>query len=226
MEVKIIAVIPAKNEARTINKVVEHARKYCNRVFVFDDGSTDLTKCVKGADAVISNPCNLGKGTTLRNGMCWLFWNKILKEDDVVIFLDADLQHDPNCIPDLLEYIKDNDMVVGWRWMKEYPLHKRFGNWFLSKWCSILAGTEIKDSESGFRVIRVPLLRDILKYSVSRKYSIEIEENIIASRLKWKIIFIPIQSKYIKNKGVKPINGIINFINSILCFLKVKYNSF
>jgi glycosyltransferase involved in cell wall biosynthesis len=225
MEVKIVAVIPAKNEARTIDRVVEHARKYCNRVFVFDDGSTDLTKCVKGADAVISNPCNinLGKGTTLRSAILWLFWNKILREDDVVIFLDSDGQHNPESIPDLIEFIKDNDMVIGIRTnLNQYPLTKQIGNYLLSKWCSLLSGLNIKDSESGYRIIRTPLLREILKYSSSRRYGIEIEINIIAGQLGYDVFQLPIRSDYIKKNGVTVKHGILNAINGLLCWIKLR----
>jgi dolichol-phosphate mannosyltransferase len=220
---KIIAIIPAKNEENTRGEVVKKARKFCDMIYVFDDGSSDMTARVSNAD-VISNPCNLGKGTTLRSGMLWLFWNKILNEDDVVIFLDADGQHPVESIPDLLEFMKDNDMCVGWRYIRDYPTHKKFGNWFLSRWCSLLAGTNIKDSESGMRAIRTPLLRDILKYSSSRKYAVEMEMNIIAGRLGYKIKFVPIPSDYIKGKGVTIKDGLKNAIGGVVCYFKMKLN--
>jgi glycosyltransferase involved in cell wall biosynthesis len=214
----IIAIIPAKNEEKTINEVVKKVREYCDFVYVFDDGSTDNTKFVKGVDGIISNPVNLGKGNTLRGAMLWLFWNKLLRENDIVILIDSE------CIPEILEFMKDNDMVVGSRDLKNYPFRKRFGNWFLSRWCSLLAGSEIKDSESGFRAIHVPLLKDILKYSSSRRYAVEMEMNIIAGRLGYKVKFIPVSSSYIVGKGVTVKDGILNAIGGVVCYCKMKMN--
>jgi len=221
---KVIAVIPAKNEEKTIGKVVKNVREHCKMICVFDDGSTDLTKCVRGADYVVSNPCNMGKGSTLRSGILWLFWTDLLKEDDIVVFIDADGQHQPEHIPELLEFMKDNDMVVGWRWLTDYPLKKKFGNWFLSRWCSLLTGKKIEDSECGLRAIRAPLLRDIIKYSSSRRYAVEMEMNIIAGRLGYDIKFVPIRTSYIEGKGVTVRDGILNAIGGLVCYFKMKLN--
>jgi len=221
---RVIAVLPARNEEKTINEVVRKVREYCDLVYVFDDGSTDRTKFVKRVNGTISNPVNLGKGNTLRGAILWLFWNKILKENDIVILIDSDLQHPPECIPEILEFMKDNDMVVGSRDLSNYPFRKRFGNWFLSKWCSLLAGAEIKDSESGFRAIHVQLLKDILKYSSSRRYAVEMEMNIIAGRLGYKVKFIPVSSSYIIGKGVTVKDGILNAIGGAVCYCKMKMN--
>jgi glycosyltransferase involved in cell wall biosynthesis len=221
---KVIAVLPAKNEEKTINEVVNNIKKYCNLVYVVDDGSIDRTRYVKSANHVLINPTNLGKGSSLKGIVLWLFWNDIIKEDDVVIFCDSDGQHPVECIPELVEFAKDNDMVVGARDLRPYPLRKRFGNWFLSKWCSLLAGTKIVDSESGFRAIHVSLLKDILKYSSSRRYAVEMEMNIIAGRLGYKVKFIPVSSSYIIKKGVTVKDGILNAIGGVVCYCKMKMN--
>jgi glycosyltransferase involved in cell wall biosynthesis len=222
---KIVAVIPAKNEEKTIGKVVGEIRKYCDFVYVIDDGSVDTTKNnIRFADGVLTNPINLGKGNSLRACVLWLFYQSILKENDVIVFCDSDGQHPLKCIPELIEFMKDNDMVIGQRNMSYYPLRKRFGNWFLSKWCSMLAGKDIKDSESGFRAIRTPLLREILRYSSSRRYAIEMEMNIIAGRLGYNIKFVPVASTYIAGKGVTVKNGILNAIGGLVCYFKMKMN--
>jgi glycosyltransferase involved in cell wall biosynthesis len=221
---RTFCIIPARNEGKTIEKVIKGVRKHCDFVYVVDDGSTDSTKFVHGVDGMLCNPCNLGKGNSLRNGILWLFWGKILKEDDVVLFMDADGQLPTESIPDFFEFIKNNDMVVGKRDLKQYPFSKKFGNLFLSKWCSFLAGTKIDDSECGMRAIKVPLLRDILRYSSSRKYAVEMEMNIIAGRFKYDVKFVPIATSYIKGKGVTIKDGILNAIGGLVCYFKIMLN--
>src|SRR5512136_429823 len=88
----IVAVIPARNEARTIGPLVAAVRAKLP-VVVIDDGSTDETAALarkSGAD-VVSHSTNLRKGAALKTGFSWA----LSKGFDAVITMDADGQHDP-----------------------------------------------------------------------------------------------------------------------------------
>jgi len=112
-----IACIPAFNEEGRIGGVVVQVRKYVDRVVVCDDGSVDLTGAIaEGLGAVvIRHGRNLGKGAALRSA----FLRARELGADVVVMLDADGQHDPEEIPELVEPILrgEADMVVGSRYV-------------------------------------------------------------------------------------------------------------
>jgi len=150
---KIIIGIPAKNEEKTIAKVIRKVKKYTNWVFVFDDGSTDTTGIIarKSGAEVIPNPFNLGKGETVRYALRWFLDNGILKIHDTIVFIDADDQHNADMIPLFVKELKkrDADMVVGARNLSDYPFHKRFGNIVLNKISSVLSGVNYTHLSKG-----------------------------------------------------------------------------
>jgi glycosyltransferase involved in cell wall biosynthesis len=230
---KLIVGIPAKNEEKTIGKVIQNVKKYTKHIYVFDDGSTDKTReiSLKNKAKVISNPCNLGKGSTLRHAIHYLMETDIFKRDDALIFIDADGQLDAKYITDFMEIVEDIDMtgffdffpilIVGNRDLSEYPISKKIGNWFLNKLSSLLSGIEIKDSESGYRLYNYEMALNLLRYGSSAKYGIEIEANIVCGKMGGKIFYIPVESSFIKGRGTKIKDGIINAISGMICWTKI-----
>ena len=151
---RIITIIPAYNEEKTIGKVVKWAKKYTD-VLVVDDGSTDQTSSLtKNAGAeIMSHSKNLGKGAAIKTGLKYA-----IKEDyDLMVFLDGDGQHDPRCIPLLLEGLYDADMIIGSRFLKanpqNMPLHRRLSNEITTRLIRYVTGYHITDSQCGFRAI-------------------------------------------------------------------------
>lgn len=235
---KVIIVIPAKNEEKTIGNVVKGCRTVLpnSRICVFDDGSTDMTSVVaksSGANDVVSNPINLGKGATLRYAFWWLLCNRDISEvnNDIIITMDSDGQHNPEDLSRFIKAFDDEekpvDLVVGNRDKSDYPGYKEFGNKFLNIWSSVLSGFDVTDSESGFRAFTVSFLKDVLRYSSSRRYAIEGEMNIIAGRVKdkttgkgYNIKYIDIETPYLRT-GTKMVDGIMNAIGGLLCLSKI-----
>ncbi len=157
-EVKISAVILAKNEEQTIGEVVKKAKKYADEVLVVDGHSTDRTREIAekmGAKVFLDH--GLGKGDGYKVGL-----ERALGK--VVVFLDADGSHDPKDIPKLAEPIlKDElDLVIGSRWRGGsddiHPninhLIRDLGGNLLSIIISKWFGVEITDCLHGFRAIR------------------------------------------------------------------------
>ena len=111
MQLSII--IPAKNEAASIGEVVGRIRSDFPKVeiIVVDDGSTDRTAALaeeRGAN-VVSHPQSLGNGAAVKAGAR-------AATGEILVFLDADGQHDPADIPRLLEKLDEGyAMVVGAR---------------------------------------------------------------------------------------------------------------
>jgi glycosyltransferase involved in cell wall biosynthesis len=153
---RVACVIPAYRAARTLAAVVQPLRRAVPsaRVIVVDDGSPDATALVADdvADCVIRLGANRGKGAALRAG----FAHALRFDDDIVLTLDADGQHDPSYAPVLLGALDGYDIVIGQRARSgsTMPLRRRMTNLMASIAIAQLAGIRLDDTQSGFRAIR------------------------------------------------------------------------
>ncbi len=201
-----IIVIPAYNEEKTVGAVVREAKRY-GKVLVIDDASRDKTsEMARRAGAlVVRHSANRGLGAALRTG-----FDKALKmKADVVVTIDADGQHRPDEIKHFLGLINNGyDFVLGSRDLRKYPFVKKFGNFFLNNATNFVSGTNLKDTESGFRAFRASALKKL--YLKSERYEIAVEIVFEVGRNKLKYVNVPITSPlYVKGVGVK--DGIKNF---------------
>jgi len=218
---RVATLIPAYNEEKNIANVVVKTKKHTDLVLVVDDGSQDKTREVaKNAGAtVISYTQNKGKAEAMRIG----FKECIKSGVDVVVVLDADGQHDPDEIPQFLEKIKEGfDIVVGARWFDRsvMPKIRIFANSFSSWVTSLVCGTRILDSQSGYRAIRIPVIKKIPL--TSQRYQIETEMLIKAAKCNFKIAFIPIRTIYRKEAKSK-VNQIIDPLKFLLLVFKLSF---
>lgn len=159
---RVLVVIPAFNEAESIGKVISEVRAELPGVdiLVVDDGSTDDTGALATAAGakVTSLPYNLGVGGARRLGYLYAHRN----DYDAVIQVDADGQHDPRCLPELLAALDGADLVVGARFagVGEYRVRgpRAWAMRVLSMVLSLLAGTKLTDTTSGLRACDRPLI--------------------------------------------------------------------
>jgi glycosyltransferase involved in cell wall biosynthesis len=217
----IIACIPALNEAQTISNIVISALKYVDKVLVCDDGSGDTTVIeARNAGAkVISNPVNLGKGASLK-----ILFNYALKLNaDIVVTLDADNQHDPRQIPDLIKPIieKKADIVIGSRYLKnsnnKAPLYRKFGLMALN-FLSNGDKVKVKDTQSGYRAFSRKSIQEMVNIK-SRGYGVESEQIKIAYKNGLNITEIPIDIIYkgiYKSSKMNPISQGFEVIKEIM----------
>lgn len=160
---RILIVMPALNEERSVGDVVQATRAHGYDVCVVDDGSSDATAATAAAAGafVLRVPLNLGVGGALRCGFRWALANGY----DVAVQLDADGQHDPAQVERLLHRMRETgaDMVIGSRFADgagAYALEpmRRLAMRVLSRRAARMTGTVVLDTTSGFRAIRRPLL--------------------------------------------------------------------
>ena len=153
----IVVGVPAFNEERTIARVVLEVLKYADRVVVCDDGCTDLTaEIAEGLGAVVvRHERNLGYGAAVQS----LFRRARELGADVLVTLDADGQHFPREIPEVVKPIVDGvaDVVVGSRFIDErlayvMPWYRRAGVKFITKLVNNTSKKHgVRDAQSGFR---------------------------------------------------------------------------
>lgn len=160
--VKACALIPAYNEEAHIADVVAGAKAHVTEVFVVDDGSADGTGAQASAAGaiVIRHDRNLGKGRAMRSGLARILAGPYTH----VVLIDADLQHDPTEIPRLLAAAERGaTLVIGERELVRdaMPAMRFHANVIGSRVLSWFIGSDVADSQSGFRVIACDLLRRV-----------------------------------------------------------------
>jgi glycosyltransferase involved in cell wall biosynthesis len=202
-----VIIIPAYNEERTVSWVVERAKKY-GKVIVIDDASTDRTAefAKKAGAIVVTNKVNKGLGYSLRTG----FSKALETRHDVIITMDADGQHSPEDIPKLVKKIwKGYDFVLGSRNLSRYPFIKKFGNLFLNIVTNFIAGTSLKDTESGLRAFSRKALEKF--YLKANRYEIAVEILFEVGKHNLKACNVEVDSPvYVKGVGIS--DGIKNFL--------------
>jgi glycosyltransferase involved in cell wall biosynthesis len=158
-----LIIVPAFNEQATVGHVVRALREAGHDVLVIDDGSSDETgSTARAAGArTLRLPVNLGVGGALRLG----FREAVRAGYRVVVQCDADGQHDPEQIGELLDGLasRNLDLAIGSRFVRadgSYALaaHRRLAVLLLAWIASRAAGVPITDPSSGFRAIGPRLL--------------------------------------------------------------------
>lgn len=188
----ICVLIPAYNAAGTIGSVLEKVQSLELDTMVVNDGSTDDTASVVQRHGVrfIEHPSNLGKGAALRTG----FRSILQRGYELVITLDADGQHDPIEIPFLLDVFRSvkPDLLIASRAGEFHRMTflRRFWNRLGVKAVSRLCHSDITDSQSGFRLIRTSVLRDISLTTTG--FELELELLIKACKKGFGVLSIPI----------------------------------
>ncbi len=154
-------VLPAKNEQAAVGQTVEKILRAWPEaeVIVVNDGSSDNTAQVAAAAGarVISQPYSMGNGAAIKTGAR-------AARGAVIVFMDADGQHDPAHIQALLSKLHEGyDMVVGARDASgQASKHRGLANAFYNKLASWMTDHRIDDLTSGFRAVRADKFREFL----------------------------------------------------------------
>ena len=158
---RLSVVLPAKNEGGAVGDTVSRIRELYPdaEVLVVDDGSSDDTAnaAEEGGARVIRHPYSLGNGGAIKSGARHA-------TGEVIVFMDADGQHDPADIPRLLERLEQGfDMVVGARRGDSHAsMGRGVANRFYNRLASWMTGQRIQDLTSGFRAVHAEKFREFL----------------------------------------------------------------
>ena len=217
MSSRLIALIPAYNEAARVGDVIARTRRHVDEVVVIDDGSADDTKAVaENAGAkVLRHEQNRGKGGAIATALDYFGRS----DAEFAILLDADGQHDPAEIKKFVETAQSEnaDVVVGTRMndVRDMPRVRLWTNQFTSWVAGKLARQKISDSQCGYRLLRRTVLKD-LKFSTAR-FETETEMLIQAGRAGHKIANVSIRTIYEAGRAshIRPWHDTVRFFQLV-----------
>lgn len=183
-------VLPAKNESGALKDLLPRLKSAQPEaeIIVVDDGSTDDTReiCLNASVQVISRPYSMGNGAAIKAGAR-------AATGDVIVFMDADGQHDPVLIDQLLERLREGyDMVVGARdGSGQANFHRGLANTFYNWLASRMTGHSVLDLTSGFRAVRAEKFREFL-HLLPNGFSYPTTSTMAFFRSAYPVSYVPI----------------------------------
>jgi len=196
---RILVVIPAWNESGVIADTIAEVRLAQPHVdiLVVDDGSGDGTAEVAiAAGALVARlPFNLGVGGAMRTGYRYA----MRAGYDVVVQIDADGQHDPRYLTDLVAGLDDSDVVVGARFAGQGDYRargpRRWAMWLLARVLTRLAGVRLTDVTSGFRAANRRAVAVFADHYPAEYLGDTVESLVIALRVGCRVTQIPVEMR-------------------------------
>jgi len=189
---RLSVILPARNEAPSLAALLPRLKAMLGEaeIIVVNDGSTDDTAQV-AADAgvrLISHPYGLGNGAAIKTGAR-------AASGDILVFMDADGQHDPDDIQRLVAKMDEGfEMVVGARGLDSHAsTHRQLANRFYSRLASWMTGYPIQDLTSGFRAARGRHFRQFL-YLLPNGFSYPTTSTMAFFRSGFPVAYIPIRT--------------------------------
>lgn len=194
---KILSIIlPCLNESEALKTLLPALRHHFSEaeIIVVDDGSTPPIES-KDEVTVLRHPKTKGNGAAIKTGAR-------AAKGDVLLFLDADGQHDPKEAPKLIKKLEEGyDMVVGARSMgSQASLGRWFANSFYNKLASWMTGYQIEDLTSGFRALRAKPFRNFL-YLLPNGFSYPTTSTMAFFRCGYSVAYVPIKASQREGKS-------------------------
>ena len=192
---RLSIVLPAKNESAAIGSTVAGIRQQYPdtaevEVLVVNDGSSDDTAAVAQAAGarVVHHPYSKGNGAAIKTGAR-------AAQGEVLVFMDADGQHDPADIPRLLDQLSQgHDMVVGARQKgSQASVGRGLANGLYNRLASWMTGHKVEDLTSGFRAVLADKFREFL-YLLPNGFSYPTTSTMAFFRAGYSVAYIPIHA--------------------------------
>jgi glycosyltransferase involved in cell wall biosynthesis len=187
---KLSVIIPVYNEVKTIQEILRrvNATGLVDEIVVVDDGSNDGSREVlqqlNGKDKIkiVYHERNQGKGKAVRTGIQ-------NASGDLILIQDADLEYDPREYPNLLRPIQEGiaDVVYGSRFLgagrRPVLFWNMVANRILTFTTNILYNNILTDMETGYKLFRKQVVKDIPLHA----HGFEFEPEFTAKILKRKV---------------------------------------
>lgn len=208
---KISIILPAKNEADGLRSLLPKVRGQMPdaELIVVDDGSTDDTAdiCHQYEVKIVTHPYSMGNGAAIKAGAR-------VAEGEILVFMDADGQHQPQDIPRLLGMLGSGyDMVVGARSRgSQAGVHRAAANGFYNRLASWMVGRKVDDLTSGFRAVRADKFRKFI-YMLPNGFSYPTTITMSFFRAGYAVGYVPIHApKRIGNSHMRIVRDGVRFL--------------
>lgn len=191
----ISVIIPVYNERETILEILKKVQEVDldKEIIVVDDGSTDgtweLLEQVKGNVILFRHDVNRGKGAAIRTALPHV-------HNGIVIIQDADLEYDPTDYSNLVRPIVDGkaDVVYGSRFLggphRVLFFWHSLGNKLLTLFSNTLTDLSLTDMESGYKVFRADVIKEL--HLKSNRFGFEPEVTAKIAKRRLRIYEVPI----------------------------------
>ena len=206
----ISVVLPAKNESAAISQTIVQIQQLqlAHEIIVINDGSTDQTKQVaeQAGAKVITHPYSKGNGAAIKTGAR-------TATGDVIVFMDADGQHDPQEIPRLLKKIEEGyDLVIGARQKgSQASVGRGIANKLYNNLASYMSDHTVQDLTSGFRAVRADKFREFI-YLLPNGFSYPTTSTMAFFRAGYSVAYVPIHAaKRIGKSHIHPVKDSVRF---------------
>ena len=203
-------ILPCKNEGASVPLLLTQLKKLfpVAEIIVVNDGSTDNTveSCLSHKVKLVSNPYSMGNGAAIKNGAR-------AATGDILVFMDADGQHDPQDVAPLLAKITQGyDMVVGARSGKSQASYGRhLANYIYNRLSSWMVGHTVHDLTSGFRAARASKFKEFL-HMLPNGFSYPTTITMAFFRAGYSVGYVPIHAAKREGKShIKPLTDSLRF---------------
>jgi glycosyltransferase involved in cell wall biosynthesis len=233
---KISVVMPAFNESQHIVanlREVVRTLTECGwdfEVILVDDGSSDNTylfaarvltdhpECVR----IVRYDRNRGKGNALISGTKYA-------RGEYVVFLDADMDLHPSQLPRFFQIMRegDADAVIGSKRHPEsrvnYPLIRQIYSFVYYGMVRLLFGLPLRDTQTGLKLFRTRLLRDVFPRTLAKRFAFDIELLSVAHSHGYKVAEAPVTLHYQRSYNRVDLHQVwLIFLDTLAIFYRLK----
>jgi len=214
-ECRLSVIMPARNESAALQVLLPRLVAVAPgaEIIVVDDGSTDDTATLAGGFGarVISHRYAKGNGAAIKTGAR-------AATGEILVFMDADGQHVPEDVPQLLAKIEEGyDMAVGARCMKDHAgAHRGFANRVFNWLASWMVNHRVEDLTSGFRAVRAERFHRFL-YLLPNSFSYPTTLTMSFFRAGFSVIYVPVaMPPRIGHSHIRPLQDGVRFLLIII----------
>jgi len=230
--------MPMYNERNIANNIKETMKSmsWANyTITVVDDGSKK-TDCISEARKVkdkrvrvVGYKDNMGKGYALKYGFGFIK----ARDDDLVVFLDSDLELHPRQIKEIIKIQngkeslpEEAEVVIGSKKHPlskvHYPLFRRFMSWIYQVIIHTLFDLRVKDTQVGLKIFRYGVLKEVFPKILVKRFAFDLELLVNINKLGYKIVEVPIKLDYKFASRINPRAVFYIWLDTTAIFYRLK----